>query len=343
MSKNKSSDSLVKITHGENIETLDLKDKIDLLTSMLENPKKMNRKVYCAKKYYDKSGNLNTDCGEYQLLGAAVLSSCPVAIIFATTMFASVVKDVNIPNNLILASGGFLAVTGFTIAATGAHMTKKGARMATSIRERLTTNLEELGYQVNQPDQEELNYDFRSMISSLLREINACKYPNYEEDINSLKDILIDWIEIYENSLAIKGTKPEVPTNLLERFLEIRTSASQKISFFRYQSNNERLLNGELIGGLNNDYISLIEEDEFVLKVSNLIKEIMSLDYEGFADDIATLKELAFDWLAANIKNYRDKGVRLDISLAPMYSFNEVEQKVKQESIKSLRKTKISR
>lgn len=335
MSKNKSSDSLVKITHGENIETLDLKDKIDLLTSMLENPQKMNRKVYQAKNFYDKYGQLNSENLEYQLVGAATLTSLPITLIFGSAIIGSLIKGVNVPQNIVLASGTFLALEGILTSTACASMTIKGAKMSPEIREKLTINLQELGYQVNSPKQrKQSNIDFTSMITSLTNEISLCKYPNYEEDINILRLLHTEWIEIYGNSLAIKGTKPEIPSSILERYLELRKTISKKINQYRYRNNNERLLTGEVIGGLNNKYISLIEEDGFILKVRNLIDEILSLEYEGFADDIEELKELANQWLAANIKNYRDKGIKLDSSLAPIYSYTEIEQRVRSKSPK---------
>lgn len=328
MSKKQSSETLIKITHGQDIETLELKDKIELLTDMLEKPRKMNRKTYQAKNFYNKDGQLNSDSLEYQLVGAATLTSIPVTLVFGSAIVGSLIKVGNVPESFVLASGTFIALEGILAATECARMTKNGSKMATEIRNKIAVDLEKKGYQVNLPEEPpKINFD--TLIISLVNNISINQYSNYELDYERVRQLYSRWLNIKSEALANKGQKPQVPQEILSEYHSLYKEIHQKIKLFRYQNNNEKLLSGELVGGLNNNYISLIEEDEFIVKVRNLIDEILTSEYAGFADDIEELQALATDWLAVNIKNYRDKGTRLDSSFAPIHSYTEIEQRVK--------------
>lgn len=266
MSKNKSSDTLVKLTHGEEISSLELQDRIDLLTNMLAHPTRSKRDAYVAERLHDKKGNFNTDRWEYQLMGTAALTSVPVILIAGSIQGAMLTQAIEPSQGILLATGGMIIAETTILAGTNAYMTLKGSKMATEIRECLTTNLESLGYQIT---------------------------PNNEP---------------------------------------IKTSIDS------YKTNNERLLEGEVISTSNNKYIHLIEEDEFVAKVSNLINQILDNPYPRFEYDIEELKQVATDWMAINIREYKRTGKKLDISHAPTYLYEALEQEILSKLNKTLRK-----
>lgn len=266
MSKQQSTETLVKLTHGTSVEELELKDKIDLLTSMISHPTKSKRNTYVASRLYDNKGNFNTDHWEYQLIGTATITSVPVALIFGTITTTSLVGGINFNDGLLLATSAMALAEVGLIAGTNAYMTAKGSKMATEIRKSLITNLESLGYQIT---------------------------PNNEPIKESIES---------------------------------------------YQSNNERLLEGEVISTETNKYIHLIEEDAFVARVSNLINQILENPYPRFEIDIAELKEVAIDWMAINIREYKRTGKKLDISYAPTHIYDALESEILSKINKSLKK-----
>lgn len=54
MSKQNSTETLVRLTHGTSVEEIELKDKIDLLINMISHPTKAKRDTYVASHLYDK-------------------------------------------------------------------------------------------------------------------------------------------------------------------------------------------------------------------------------------------------------------------------------------------------
>ena len=84
MSKQKSTETLVRLTHETSVEEIELKDKIDLLTNMISHPTTSKRDTYIASHLYDKKGNFDTEHWEYQLTGTAAITSIPIALIFGT-------------------------------------------------------------------------------------------------------------------------------------------------------------------------------------------------------------------------------------------------------------------
>ncbi len=266
MSKNKSSDTLVKITHGEDLSSLELQDKVELLTNMLAHPIKSKRDTYLAAKLHDKKGYLVTDRWEYQLTGAACLTSIPIVLIFGTALTTSLTMELEYSHGFLAATGGIVAAELAAIVGTNAYMTIKCSKMNEEIKQGLTTNLESLGYQIT---------------------------PNNEP---------------------------------------------LKISIDSYQKNNERLLEGEVISTQGNKYIHLIEEDEFVAQIANLISKIVENPYPRFAEDINELKQVALDWIAINIREYKHTGERLDISSAPIYLYEALEAEILGKINKTLKK-----
>ncbi len=266
MSKNKSSDTLVQITHGEEISSLELTNKIDLLTKLLANPIKSKRDTYVAAKLHDKNGNFNTEHWEYQLIGAAALTSAPIILIAGAMHGAILSGNIELGSGVALATTGMVAAEAAIITGTNAYMTIKGSKMQKNIREELTANLRSLGYQIT---------------------------PNNEPLKNSIES---------------------------------------------YQTNNQRLINGEVISTQGNKYIHLIEEDEFVAKVSNLINQILEKKYPRFEIDIAELKELAIDWIAINFREYKRTGKKLDIAHAPNNVFEAYESEILSKINKTLKK-----
>ena len=266
MSKQKSTETLVRLTHETSVEKIELKDKIDLLTNMISHPTKSKRDTYIASHLYDKKGNFNTEHWEYQLTGTAAITSVPVILIFGTALTTSLVRGIEFSNEFLIATGGMVLAEIAAIAGTNAYMTAKGSKMSKDIRRELTKNLESLGYQIT---------------------------PNNEKTIQS--------IEIY-------------------------------------QRNNERLLEGEVISTNNNQDIHLIEEDEFVLRISNLINQILDNPYPRFELDIAELKEVATDWITINIREYKRTGKRLDVSYAPTYLYDALSSEILPKINKTLKK-----
>lgn len=266
MSKNKSSDTLVKITHNEEISSLELQDRIDLLTNMLAHPTKSKRDTYVAHKLHDSKGNFNTDRWEYQLMGTAALTSIPVILIAGSIQGAMLTQAIEPSQGILLATGGIVLAEAAIMTGTNAYMTIKGSKMSNEIKQRLTTNLESLGYQITQ---------------------------NNEQPIESIE---------------------------------------------RYQTNNERLLEGTVISTGQNKYIHLIEEDEFVAKISNLINQILDNPYPRFEYDIEELKQVATDWMAINIREYKRTGKKLDISYAPTYLYEALESEILSKINKTLKK-----
>lgn len=266
MSKNKSSDSLVKITHGEEISSLELTNKIDLLTKMLAHPIKSKRDTYVAAKLHDKHGNFNTEHWEYQLIGAAAITSAPIILIAGAIHGAILSGNIELGSGVALATTGMVAAEAAVIAGTNAYMTIRGSKMSEDIKKQLITNLQSLGYQIT---------------------------PNNEK---------------------------------------IKTSMES------YQTNNRRLLDGEVISTQGNKYIHLIEEDEFVAKVSNLITQIQTNPYPGSEIDIEDLKQIAIDWMAINFREYRRTGQKLDISYAPNHLYEAYESEILSKINKTLKK-----
>lgn len=265
MSTKKSIVPLIKLSHGESIETIELKDKIDLLTHMLTNPQKGKRDTYVAANLYDKKGNFNTEHWGYQLVGASVITSVPI-ILICGSLTVAMASGMDFNPALLIATGGIIGAETLAIGATGAYMTIRGAKMEKKIREELITNLKTLGYQIT---------------------------PNNEK---------------------------------------------LKTSMESYQTNNRRLLDGEVISTGNNKYIHLIEEDEFVAKVSNLIIQIQKNPYPGSEIDIEDLKQIAIDWMAINFREYRRTGQKLDISYAPNHLYEAYESEILSKINKTLKK-----
>lgn len=264
MSKNKSTDTLVRLSHGESVETIELENRINLLEHMLTKPTKSKRDAYVASHLYDKRGNLDADRWEYQLLGTAAITSVPIVLIFgaATGVLLSGANDLT----LFLASSGIVAAEALAVGTTNAYMTIKGSKMNTEIRQALTSNLISLGYQIT---------------------------PNNENLIHSIKS---------------------------------------------YKTNNERLLNREVISTRTSKYIHLIEEDEFVARIANLIDYVLANQYPRYEDDISELKCIATDWIAINAREYERTGKKLDITHAPTYLYDALENEILNKVNKTLKK-----
>ncbi len=265
MSKNKSIEPLIKLTHGESIETLELKEKINLLTNMLSHPTKSKRDTYVASYLYDKKGNFNTEHWGYQLVGTAALTSVPIVLICGSAT-AALARGVDFNPTFLLAMTGMVGAEALAICGTGAYMTIKGSKMNEQIKKELIDNLISLGYQVTEP---------------MVKPIQS-----------------ID----------------------------------------KYKINNERLLNGEVISVKNNKYISLIEEDEFVTKISNLINQILENKYPRYQYDIDELKQVALDWIALNFREYKRTGKKLGIIDAPMHLYEAFESEILAKINKTLKK-----
>lgn len=266
MSKDKSTDTLIRLTHGETVETIELKNKIDLLTNMLSHPRQTKRKTYVASHLYDQKGDFNTERWEYQLIGAAIVTSVPIMLIAGSLHGAILSGHIELGSGVTLATTGMVAIDALAISCTNAYMTIKGSKMEKKIREELITNLKTLGYQIT---------------------------PNNE---------------------------------------------SLKQSIESYQKNNHRLLEGEVISTNGNKYIHLIEEDEFVAKVSNLINQVLQNPYPRYEIDIAELKELALDWIAINFREYKRTGQKLDIEHAPNNVLEAYESEILSKINKTLKK-----
>lgn len=318
MSKATTNEKLRKIVHNNiQVENLELKDKIDLLTVMLSNQRKMNRKTYEASRFYDAKGYITSEAWEYQLVGTAKLTTIPISIIFAASAFAELSKSIEIPEYFILATGGVIALQTLTISATNAYMATKGASMANNIRESLQNNLEELGYEINIPSKElTLENDYNQIINDLIRVIELCKYDNYEEDINQLV------------SLRNKATNG-LSLDLSKELKLLKASISLKIQKYRYAQNNTSLLNHQLISTKGNDYISLIEEDDFITEITKLIEEISATKYDGYEQDVSDLKEIGNGWLKKNIDEYNGEGHKLPPTAAPLQEFYNLVDQIK--------------
>lgn len=266
MSKDKSTDTLIRLTHGESVESIELKSRIDLLTNMLSHPTQVKRKTYVASHLYDEKGNFNTERWEYQLIGAAIVTSVPIILIAGSLQGAILTGQIELGSGVTLATTGMIAAETLAIAGTNAYMTVKGSKMNEKIKKELISNLESLGYQIT---------------------------SNHEEPTQNINS---------------------------------------------YQTNNERLLNGEVISTQNNKYIHLIEEDEFVVSISNLINQILQNPYPRFEDDIVELQGIATDWMAINIREYKRTGKRLDISCAPTYLYEALSSEIQSKINKTLKK-----
>lgn len=241
MSKQKSTETLVKLTHGTSVEELELKDKIDLLTNMISHPNKSKRYTYIASHLYDKKGNFNTDHWEYQLVGTATITSVPIVLIFGTAITTSLVSGVEFSDGFLLATSGMVLAEIGAIAGTNAYMTIKGSKMATEIREGLTTNLESIGYQItpnNEPlktsiDSYKINNErllegevistgnnkyihlieedeFVAKIANLINQIMEKPYPRFSFDIIELKQTAIDWMAINLREYKRTGKKLDI-------------------------------------------------------------------------------------------------------------------------------------
>lgn len=336
MLKRTSSDALVKLTHDESsLETIQLKDKINILEDMINKPSKMKRQVFIASRLYDDKGNLNTDHLGYQLTGTLALTNIPISIILGAGLLGCLTHSMELTNGLLITGGTFFI--GETIAFTGisAYMTSKGSKMADEMKNKLTIDLEKNGYQVSLPESKE-KIDFDTLILSLIGKLSVNQYPGYEEDFNKIKSLYSRWLDKKSESLATTGTKIPVPKELQNEYLNLYQEIHHKIKMFRYEDNNSKLLTQERIGGLNTPYIKLVEEDPYILEISSLIEKILSSNYEGFADDIETLRTIATNWIAENIKSYRDNGYRLDDSKFPHQELTAIKEKL--QSIKSLKK-----
>jgi hypothetical protein len=124
MLKRKSSDALVKLTHDESsLETIQLKEKINILENMINEPSKMKRQVFIASRLYDDKGNLNTDHLGYQLTGTLALTNIPISIILGAGVLGCLTHSIELTNGLLITGGTFFI--GETIAFTGisAYMT----------------------------------------------------------------------------------------------------------------------------------------------------------------------------------------------------------------------------
>jgi Txe/YoeB family toxin of Txe-Axe toxin-antitoxin module len=266
MSKSKSTDTLIRLTHGESVESIELKSRIDLLTNMLTHPTSSKRNTYVASHLYDQKGNFNTGRWEYQAVGVAAITSVPIIVVAGATQAALAAGMIEFGNGIMLASAGMIAAEALIIGGTNAYMTLKGSKMNNQIKKDLISNLQSLGYQIT--------FDNEPL----------------KESVDS------------------------------------------------YKTNNERLLEGEVISTNDNKYIHLIEEDEFVSKVSNLINQILQNPYPRYEDDIAELKGLAVDWMAINIREYKRSGKRLDNSCAPSYLYEAYESEILSKINKTLKK-----
>ena len=317
MLKNNSSEALVKITHNESLENIDLQDQIQILDKMITHPEKMSRKVYQAQKFYDDKRNFNPDNWEYQLTGAIYITGLPVGVGIIAGTVGSIIKDVPIPQDLALATTTIVLGGALAVAATNAHMSKKGSHMAEGIKQDIIENLERNGYEITLPEQPMDHFDLSKDIIELIKKISLCKYPSYELDIERLKAIHQTWISIYSNSLATKGSKPQIPRELMEKYVYLKRSISHKTKLFRYEDNNKKLLTQERVGNIKSKYISLMEEDQFVLATSKLIEEILYYNYEGYERELNLVKGLATEWIAKNLKSYRDTGKKLPNEEAP--------------------------
>lgn len=261
MSKKQSSESLVKLTHEQDIESLELNERVELLTEMLEHPTKSKRDTYVAQHLYDEKGNLDTDHWEYQLVGVASLTSVPVTLIFGSAIGATIARGIDVNGDYLLATGGMVLAEIAAIAGTNAYMTKKGSKMAADIKTKLTANLEELGYQItpkNEPKVQSVESyetnnerlldgkvistgnnkyvslieedEFVAKVASLIQEINESQYPRYEDDTEELRELALDWISLNAINYRKKGRRLDysfAPTYVYE---SIRESAHSKIN-----------------------------------------------------------------------------------------------------------------
>ena len=317
MLKNHSSDALVKITHDKPLENIDFKDQIKILDSMIDHPKRMSRKVYQAKKFYDDKGNFNSEHWEYQLPGTLYLVGIPVGVAVIAGTIGSIKKDTPIHQDLALTTTTIIGAGALTIAATNAYMSQKGSHMAEEIKQEIITNLERNGYEIDLPKVETNHFDFSKEIMELIRKASICQYPSYELDIERLKKIHQTWISIYSNLLAIKGSKPQIPRELMEKYSYLKRFINHKIKLYRYEDNNQKLLTQERIGNIKSKYISLAEEDPFILEASKLIEEILYYNYEGYERELNLVRSISIEWIAKNVKSYRDTGKKLPIEEAP--------------------------
>lgn len=328
MLKRKSSDALVKLTHDESsLETIELQDKINILESMIDKPSKMNRRVYLASKLYDTKGNLNTDHIGYQLAGTLALTNIPISIILGTGIIGTMTNRIDLPNGLLITAGAYIIGEAITFTGIGAYTTSKGSKMATEIRNKLAIDLEKNGYQVSLPE-EQHKMDFDALIISLVSKISLNQYPNYEVDHEKVRQLYSRWLNIKAESLANRGIKPQVPQEILTEYHSLYNEIHHKIKMFRYEDNNSKLLTQDKIGGLSTNHIKLMEEDSHILEISNLIKQILDSNYEGFANDIESLRSIATEWISANIKSYRDNGYKLDSNLFPQDKLNIIKERI---------------
>ena len=265
MSKTKSTDTLVRLSNGETVESIELKNRIDLLINMLSKPTIAKIKTYIASNLYDNKGKFSTNRWKHQLMGTAIITSVPIVLICGTAT-AALASGVQFNPTILLTTSGIIAAEALAITSTGAYMAIKGSKMNQKIKQELASNLESLGYQIT---------------------------PNNECKIQSIDS---------------------------------------------YQTNNERLLNGDVISIKDNKYIHLIEEDEFVARISNLINQILQNKYPRYEDDISELKGVATDWIALNVMEHKRTGKKLDISHAPTYLYEALSSEIQGKINKTLKK-----
>ena len=328
MLKEYSSESLAKLTHDStSLEKIQLKDKINIFENIIDNPDKMNKRIYMAAKLYDEKGNFNTDHLGYQLVGALAITSVPISILFGAGVIAAMFSNINVPQGLVIASSSLLI--GETIIFTGvnAHVKKTGAKMVPNIKYILAKDLEKNGYQINTYENEK-SINFDSLILSLINKVSLNQYHKYEVDLLRVKELYKKWLSIKSDSLAIKGTKKQVPQELENEYHSLYQEITNKIRYFRYEDNNTKLLTHERIGGISNGHIQLIEEDPYILEISNLISKIPFKENTEFSEEIKELKEIATNWIAKNLKSYRDIGVKTDPINFPYERFNQIKEKI---------------
>lgn len=338
MSKKISSDVLIDLTHDEeSLEKIKINEQIKVLESIIEHPKKMSRKLYAASEFYDNSGNFDPNHMEYQIAGTLLLSNIPLALIYGGTIAMGLIGKAHIPDKLITAGAMIFLGEAAVLKATGAYMSKKGTSITHKVKDNLIKNLQTNGYEVTLPeDDKKLN--FTVLLLSLIKKVQRHNYPNSQEDYKKLKDLYKRWINISGDYLADRGTKIPVPQYLLSEYHTLYADITNKIKMYRYEDNNQKLLTQEKKGNIESKYVHLIEEDEFVKNISNLIEEILSLNYEGFADDIESLKQLATEWIALNVKSLRDNGTRLSPTEVPFSTYNEIAYRVSLHNKKVLKK-----
>lgn len=304
---------------SKSVEEIKLEERISLLDNILSNPNKTQRKVYEATHIYDERGNLKSDSWEHQLRGAAGITMVPTVGVYVTSLVGCLVKNNTLPKGLLITMGSLITAQALAVFGTNAYMTMKGSETTSLIKDRLITNLESQGYEVKNPllDKLSLEQKFSMLLERLINLVSINKYENYEEDLSKLERISKNWDTIYTKA-KLEKRKTYVPIHLLSEYHFLQESIMEKINKCRYQSNNEKLINGEIIPVQNSEYIKLAQTDELIVNISQFLKRIEGNYYEGIEEDIAKLKELAHLWLQKNIEEYEKTGKYLPSHMAPI-------------------------